>query len=185
MHLQGEFAKPICEVRLQIKIAGIGPMRLSAVVAVSALTMTSPFLASRGDVLSQPTETLAPQQISLVHATCRQATGLEEGQAEFDGCVDSLSQTLSSKVRDELVLKRYGDCEHAGLLRDTPEFSDCVLNRQTANADQLKQEIQAQGTSLPPVRLAYDSDAQRMPARAFSKAVLRNVIARRSIPAPS
>jgi len=146
-------------------------MRLSAVVAVSALTMTFPVLASCGDALSQAAETLAPQQVSLVHATCREVMGLAEGQAEFDGCVDSLSQTLAQtlafKVRDELALKSYGDCEHAGLLRDTPQFSDCVLNRQSAYAGQLKQEIQAQGTGVPPVRLAYDSDGSKDAGASF------------------
>lgn len=142
-------------------------MRLSTVLAVSALTMTFPFLASCGDALSQTTETPAPQQVFLVHATCQEVMGLAEGQAEFDGCVDTPSQTLAFKVRDELALKGYGDCEHAGLLRDTLGLSDCILGRQNAYADQLKQEIQSAGTGPLPIRLAYDSDGSKDAGASF------------------
>jgi hypothetical protein len=73
---------------------------------------------------------LTPQQSALVRATCTKVMRLQEGQAQWAGCVSSLSDSLVGEIRIDRVAYVYRDCAQTGLKRETLEFSQCVLDRE-------------------------------------------------------
>jgi hypothetical protein len=77
---------------------------------------------------------MTTQQISVLEATCTQVMLLEKTQAEFSGCVSSLSDSLTQEMQQARAVLSYRDCNRSGLKRGTPDFSRCVLDQEDANA---------------------------------------------------
>ena len=75
---------------------------------------------------------LPPQRTVAVEATCTNVMGLTKGEAEFAGCVSSLSSAVAEQLQAAVTNRAYRACEESGLQRETPEFSRCVLNRENS-----------------------------------------------------
>ena len=101
-------------------------VRKGLVIAIFAplIVACAPFAAS-----SAPT--LAPEQVSLVQATCDHVMGLAHSGVYRDLCRESLSESLARKVEGEAMAASYGDCRHQGLTEGSAAFSACMLDRQS------------------------------------------------------
>lgn len=77
-------------------------------------------------------ETITPQQTAAIQATCTRIMRLRQGEAEFDGCVSDLSNTVAWEISNARAAHAYGDCAALGLKRKSLEFSRCVLDRENA-----------------------------------------------------
>src|ERR1700748_258623 len=81
----------------------------------------------------------AAQEVTLQHtpaiqATCTKVMRLRPG-SEFEACVSSLSDSVTSLVRADYANNAYHACAQAGLKRETPEFSRCVLDHENSQKD--------------------------------------------------
>lgn len=74
-------------------------------------------------------QNVSPRQTAAIEATCDKVMRLPPG-AEFGACVSSLSDSAVALVNAETANRAYDACEQAGLRRETPEFSRCVLDRE-------------------------------------------------------
>lgn len=81
----------------------------------------------------------APQftagQIGAVHAVCADVMRLRPGEAQYDGCVDSLSQMVAGEILAGASMAAYQDCDHEGEKRGTPEYARCVLDREGSESN--------------------------------------------------
>jgi hypothetical protein len=100
---------------------------LFTVAMVPALAACAALQASAHDV--------TPQQTAAVEATCTKVMRLHKGQSEFEACVSSLSDSVSYQRQADYAANAYRDCAQAGLKRETPEFSRCVLDHEDAQRD--------------------------------------------------
>lgn len=75
---------------------------------------------------------ITPQQTAALEATCSNVMGLTKGEAEFSGCVSSLSATIAGQLQASATNGAYRDCEEMGLKSETPDFSRCVLDRENS-----------------------------------------------------
>jgi hypothetical protein len=91
-------------------------------------------------------ELLTAQQSGAVKATCTKVMRLEEGEAHWEGCVSSLSNSLAEKIQGTHGAVAYSDCGQAGLKRDTADFSRCVLDREKA---QMASYVSQTGAPFP------------------------------------
>lgn len=57
---------------------------------------------------------------------------LDKGEAHWYGCVSSLSNSLAVQFRAARRVVALNGCAQAGLNRGTPDFSRCVLDRESA-----------------------------------------------------
>jgi hypothetical protein len=55
---------------------------------------------------------------------------LQEGEAQFDGCVSELSDTAAELIEFARALQARRTCEATPLKPKTPEFARCVLDRE-------------------------------------------------------
>lgn len=76
-------------------------------------------------------QNVSPKQTAAIEATCNKVMRLPPG-AEFGACVSSLSDSAAALKNAESANRAYDACEQAGLKRETPEFSRCVLDRENA-----------------------------------------------------
>lgn len=97
-------------------------LRRTITVAVVALVPLATACAA------DPESVLTPDQTAMIQATCTKVMRLEEGQAQFEGCVSSLSDTMTQEVRYARAASAYRNCEHDGLVAGTPQLSRCVLD---------------------------------------------------------
>jgi hypothetical protein len=94
---------------------------------------------------------LTPQQSAFVQATCTKVMRLQEGEAQWAGCVSSLSDSLVGEIQVDRDAYAYRDCTQTGLKRETREFSQCVLDRENV---QLASNMH-QGGALSQLDAAY------------------------------
>lgn len=80
----------------------------------------------------QADQSVTPQQTAAIRATCSRVMRLRQGEAEFDGCVSDLSDTVAWEVRRARTTLAYGYCAASGLTRESPQFARCVLDREGA-----------------------------------------------------
>lgn len=92
-----------------------------------------PFLSACAAYQGSPSE-FAPQQPAALEATCTKVMGLTKGEAEFSGCVSSLSATIAGQLQAKATNNAYRDCVKMGLKSETPEFSRCVLDRENSQS---------------------------------------------------
>jgi len=78
------------------------------------------------------TQKAAPQQAAAINAVCAKIMRLEEGEAQFAGCVSSLSNSLAGEIQSDRTAAAYRVSMQTGLKQGTPEFSICALNHQNA-----------------------------------------------------
>ena len=78
------------------------------------------------------TQKITPQQAAVIKATCAKIMRLEEGEAQFSGCVSSLSNSLAGEIQSDRTAAAYRPCMQTGLMQDSPELSTCVLDHQNA-----------------------------------------------------
>ena len=106
---------------------------LTKLLSVAALV---PLLAACAAIQASAQERqITPQQTAAVQATCAKIMRLREGQPEFIACESSLSNSLAYQMVADYAVDAYGDCAKAGLRRETPDFSRCVLDRENAARD--------------------------------------------------
>ena len=115
---------------------------LVAAILTPSIIACAPFAAT-------PVPTLAPEQASLVQATCDRVMGLAQGGVYRDECRESLSETLARKAEAEGMAGAYGECRHQGLNEGSAAFSSCMLDR----------ESRPHITAAQTVNLAYDANA--------------------------
>jgi hypothetical protein len=115
---------------------------LTAAIFAPLIVACAPFAASSAS-------TLAPEQVSLVQATCDRVMGLAHSGVYRDECRDSLSQSLARKMEGEAMAASYSDCRHQGLSEGSPAFSACMLDRQS----------QPRASAMQTASLAYDTNA--------------------------
>ena len=99
---------------------------LFSAALVPALTACASFPSAAQEV--------TPQQTAAIQATCTKVMRLRPG-AEFEACVSSLSDSVASLVSADYANNAYRDCAQAGLKRETPEFSRCVLDHENTQRD--------------------------------------------------
>lgn len=85
-------------------------------------------------IFPSATQSVPPKQAAAIETTCDKIMRLPPG-AEFSACVSSLSDSAAALASAEYANWAYDACEHAGLKRETPEFSRCVLDRENAQKD--------------------------------------------------
>jgi hypothetical protein len=115
---------------------------LIAAIFAPLIVACAPFAAS-----SAPT--LAPEQDSLVQATCDHVMGLAQGGVYRDLCRESLSASLARKIESEGMAASYSDCRHQGLTEGSAAFSACMLDHQS----------QPHAPTTQTASLAYDVNA--------------------------
>ena len=100
---------------------------LFAAAIVPGLSACAAFQASAQET--------TPQQTAAVEATCSKIMRLHPWQQEFAACVSSLSDSMTYQVAADYAANAYRDCAPAGLKRETPDFSRCVLDHENAQRD--------------------------------------------------
>lgn len=93
---------------------------LVAVIPLAAACATGPSVAAEA----------SPPQLELVKAACTRIVRLEQGQAQWDGCVSDLSTMVAYLNQNRQMFDTKRACLAAGLKPETPGFSDCLLNRE-------------------------------------------------------
>jgi len=93
----------------------------AAALAVCLLGGVSAFAATYNP------EDLPPGQVSSIDQICRSTMGLQRGEEQYQGCLDSL-MTSARSVASGLQMQdaRIG-CLHMGLSPGQPSFSECEL----------------------------------------------------------
>jgi hypothetical protein len=124
---------------------------LALTTAIPVITACAAFQA-----LAMPQVT--PQQTALIQATCTTVDRLHQGQAQWDGCVASLSETAMHENRDSQLDQAYRACAKDGLKANTAELSTCVLDRKNAAASR----------SVIAADIAYVKPADSDPSSYFS-----------------
>ena len=99
--------------------------RWTALVFAGALTMAAGAAGAQADHGVR----VSPEQSALARATCANVMRIKVGVVPFDGCVESLSNTLYARAQGEILAKSYDDCTRTGHKEGTPEFAGCVLDR--------------------------------------------------------
>jgi hypothetical protein len=72
-----------------------------------------------------------PRQTAAINAMCDKVMKLWPG-AEFEACASSLSDTLASMEEADYTNVSRRACLQAGIAGGTPQFSRCILDRQSA-----------------------------------------------------
>ena len=98
--------------------------RLITAIFAPLVAVFAPFAASSAPVL-------APEQVSLVQATCDHVMGLAHSGVYRDLCRESLSQSLTRKIEREAMAASNSDCRQQGLTEGSAAFSACMLDRQS------------------------------------------------------
>ena len=62
-------------------------------------------------------------------------------QAEFSGCVSSLTDSLTREMQQARAVLSYRDCNRSGLKRGTPDFSRVCSTRKTPMLQQKSQSL--------------------------------------------
>lgn len=94
---------------------------LIGVVLAPALFACAPFQQAE-------IQTIPPQQVALVDATCTQVMGLRKGEYYYLMCHESLSNTLAAQKEGRDMAAAYMDCRKRGLAEGTAIFSTCMLD---------------------------------------------------------
>jgi hypothetical protein len=115
---------------------------LIAAILAPLMVACAPFAASSAPAL-------APEQVSVVQATCDRVMGLAHGGVYRDLCRESLSRSLARKTEGEAMATSYSDCRHQGLSEGSAAFSTCMLDRQSPS----------HAPAAQAVSLAYDASA--------------------------
>ncbi len=68
-------------------------------------------------------------QSAMLEATCSKVMRLTPGQAQFDGCVESLNDSFSLQAGNLAAARLYRQCLQTGLKPGTVELSRCMLDR--------------------------------------------------------
>ena len=124
------------------------------VVYLSLLAASAIHLS--GCASAAPRSPLEPSQAALIEATCAKVMGLRKGEVHFDECVDSLTASLDHKLQDERTTRIYDECSRSGLKDGTPQFSTCVLDKQSAMAAQRSAPAQGKDGSTTVADAAID-----------------------------
>lgn len=95
-----------------IHLLAVAPLLLSACAGIPASSI------------------ITPTQTAALKATCTKVMRLQEGEAQFDGCVSDLSDTAAELVEYARALQAHRACEATPLKPNTPEFARCVLDRE-------------------------------------------------------
>ncbi|MDE2135694.1 MAG: hypothetical protein KGM97_04230 [Alphaproteobacteria bacterium] len=96
-------------------------------------------------------QALPAQDAAIVRETCIDIVGAEKGTALYQGCTDSLSQTVRSQRRAATLSRSSNDCEKAGPKHDTAAFSTCVLRDRDAYISAHDRQLAAAVISKTPV----------------------------------
>lgn len=75
-------------------------------------------------------EIISPAQTAALRATCTKVMRLQEGQAQFDGCVSELSDTAADLIENARATYAYRACEAKSLKPNTSDFARCVLDQE-------------------------------------------------------
>jgi hypothetical protein len=94
---------------------------------------------------------LAPEQSSLIDATCTNVMGLRKGEAYFADCQDSLTHSMVRKVSAEIMAVADNTCRDRGLAEGSAAKSVCMLDEESRAISQRTT------TPVQPVSLAYAS----------------------------
>lgn len=94
---------------------------LIGVALTPILLACAPF--QRADIQSMP-----PQQVALVDATCTQVMGLRKGEYYYLLCRESLANTLAAEKEGRDMSAAYKECRQRGLKEGSPAFSTCMLD---------------------------------------------------------
>jgi len=121
---------------------------------VSAIALFAPLIVACAPFAAPPTPTLAPEQTSLVQATCDHVMGLTHSGVYRDLCRESLSQSLARKLEVEALAGSYDDCRHQGLSEGSAAFSTCMLDRQARSPMPVTRTA-----GLTTASLAYDTNS--------------------------
>jgi hypothetical protein len=121
---------------------------------IFAIALLAPLIVACAPFAAPPTPTQAPEQASLVQATCDHVMGLTHSGVYRDLCRESLSQSLARKLEAEAMAGAYGDCRHQGLSEGSAAFSACMLDRQAQSPT-----VVTRTASLATASLAYDTNA--------------------------
>lgn len=106
-------------------VKGPAMLRLKNLLAVSPLLLSACTGIPASDIIS-------PTQTAALKATCTKVMRLQEGQAQFDGCVSNLSDTAAELIEYARSLQARRACEALPLKPKTPEFARCILDREDA-----------------------------------------------------
>jgi hypothetical protein len=105
-----------------------------------------PFLAACGATAAE----MAPPQKAALEATCSRVMGLRPGEAEFAGCVDTLSDSLARETSYDRAAAAYRACAQQGVAHGTPDFGRCVLDSEgTATPQDAAQTLNAAEVTAP------------------------------------
>ncbi len=92
---------------------------------------------------------LAPEQSSLIDATCTNVMGLRKGESYFADCQDSLTQSMVRKISAETMAVAGDTCRGRGLAEGSAAMAVCMLDEES--------RAKSQRITAPaqPVSLAY------------------------------
>jgi hypothetical protein len=100
----------------------------------------------------------ASQAVS-VRNICRSIIGVSPGEAHFDACVQSLSDSLRASDRDRALLDARNDCASKGMARDSSELAECTLR--AADSISARRPLSESDAG------AQDADQPSGPARSY------------------
>lgn len=75
-------------------------------------------------------ELISPAQTAALKATCTKVMRLQEGEAQFDGCLSELSDTAANLIENARATQASRSCETRSLKPKTPDFARCVLDQE-------------------------------------------------------
>ena len=132
---------------------------LACATAMPMLLACAPF--AQADIQS-----MSPEQLSLVDATCTQIMGLRQGEYYFATCRESLSHSLKARMQGQEMAAAYRDCRQRGIAEGTAPFSTCML------------DSKAMVSPLQPVATGYSDTPSIEPGKSFYHASPRVVFQR-------
>lgn len=100
-------------------------------------------------------QSMSPQQVSLVEATCTQVMGLRKGEYYYSMCRESLANALAAEKSGQDMIAAYKVCRQRGLKEGSATFSTCMLDS---------------GASAPapqPITIAYTPSPATRPGKSF------------------
>jgi hypothetical protein len=100
-------------------------LRLSLAALAGGLICMS--LASGAS--AAPRDPLSGEEVGAIGQVCASVLGLEPNEAQYGGCVDSLSASAQSLGRAHRLWRAQSDCLGEGHRADTPELAECEVTK--------------------------------------------------------
>jgi hypothetical protein len=125
---------------------------LLSVAAALPLLMGCSIIAQADDLNS-----MSPQQLSLIDATCTHVMGFRYHDAYYLACQDSLSHSLARRDAAYRMVASDDACSHQGLKPGSAALASCMLDHEgRADAAPVPQPVAFAGAGTEPGKSYYD-----------------------------